>query len=158
MEENKNINEQEEKIFKDNKEEANVVGRQGVYNPGQFYFPLPITSKEDTVNNINTSRVTFYNQVATSDKTRKILLFSFLGIFLLIAVLLLVNPVLVNNLFTPLIVIFVVFLLVTYFITSSSKICLWMNIVIIILSTLILIAIAKLVLQISNYHIILKLI
>ena len=96
MEENKNINEQEEKIFKDNKEEANVVGRQGVYNPGQFYFPLPITSKEDTVNNINTSRVTFYNQVATSDKTRKILLFSFLGIFLLIAVLLLINPVLVN--------------------------------------------------------------
>lgn len=121
MEENKNINEQEEKIFKDNKEEANVVGRQGVYNPGQFYFPLPITSKEDTVNNINTSRVTFYNQVATSDKTRKILLFSFLGIFLLIAVLLLINPVLVNNLFTPLIVIFVVFLLVTYFITSSNK-------------------------------------
>lgn len=121
MEENKNVNNQEEKIFVDNKEEDTNAPKQGIFNPNQFYFPTPITSKDDTLKEINAARSIFYQQVESANKTKKILLFSFVGLFLIFAMLLLIDPEIINKLFTPLVVVFIVFLAIVYLINNSTK-------------------------------------
>lgn len=120
MEENKELNNQEEKIFKDVKENVQGDGL-GKYNPGQYYFPDPVVSSEETIKNINVARETFYTYINQSNKIKKIMLFSFLGIFLLLGILLIAKPELVNQLFTPLIVVFLIFLLASFGVVSSTK-------------------------------------
>lgn len=121
MEDNKNLNNQEDKIFVDNKTDALNGNKQGVFNPNQFYFPAPITSKEDTLKEVNKARCSFYGQVESASKSKKVLLISFVALFLVFAILLLVNPEIINRLFTPLVIIFVAFLVIVYLINNSTK-------------------------------------
>lgn len=110
---------QEEKIFTDVKPENKKA--DGVVPSGEFYSPEPVISREDTLARINAAREKFLTYANQQDKIKKIILLSFLGIFFLLAIVLLINPKLTGTLFTPLIVVFVVFLLVTYFLVQSAK-------------------------------------
>ncbi len=124
MEEEKKVvttEEKEEKIFVDNKDEIIDEKNIRAFAPGHFYFPGPIISKEDTLKKINEARSTFYLFVDRSNKVKKITLFSFLGIFLIFTILLLANQSLVNVLFVPMILFFVLFLVVVYFLTTINK-------------------------------------
>ena len=116
----KEISEDTEKIFTDVKEEKkpNQTTRFG---PGEFYNALPFSSKEETLNNINESRSAFYLSVTHSNKIKKITLFSFLGVFLILGVTMLINPDAVNKLFIPVLILFVTFLLVSFILISSMK-------------------------------------
>ena len=116
----KEISEETEKIFTDVKEEKkpNQTTRFG---PGEFYNALPFSSKEETLNNINESRSAFYLSVTHSNKIKKITLFSFLGVFLILGITMLINPDAVNKLFIPVLILFVTFLLVSFILISSMK-------------------------------------
>ncbi|MDD7735369.1 MAG: hypothetical protein SOW55_06575 [Bacilli bacterium] len=119
-EEKEEVVEETEKIFKDVKEEKkpNQTTR---FCPGEFYNPLPFSSKEETLKNINDSRSAFYLNVTHSNKIKKITLFSFLGIFLILGLIMLINPDSVNKLFIPVLALFVTFLLVSFILISSMK-------------------------------------
>lgn len=123
MEEKKNEETEikEEKIFVDNKEDDVNPKDIRAFTPGKFYFPGQIISKEETIDKINQSRAGFYLFVDRSDKIKKIVLFSFLGLFALFAILLLIKPDLVNQLFSVMIILFVVFLIASYFLVIANK-------------------------------------
>lgn len=111
--------EKEEKIFTDVKSENRKP--DGIVRSGEFYPPEPVVSKENTLAEINEERERFCRYMDQQDKIKKVILFSFLGIFLLLAIALLVNPKLTGTLFTPLIAVFIIFLLVSYFLVQSVK-------------------------------------
>lgn len=113
MEENEKIN--DEVIFKD------CVDNRYNYVHGEFYNPDSISSIDQHLDQINKKREELYLYLKSLERIKLYILIAFLAFFLAGAVMLIVNPELINSLFTLLIIVFVVFLLVIYGVVKSIK-------------------------------------
>lgn len=100
--------------------EENKINHQMEINEN-YYYPLQTLSLEDTLKNINEERVKFYDYLSSANKVNKFTLFGFLAVLLIFLVSLLLNKENVNELFPPLMLVFVVFLIVSYFLVKNTK-------------------------------------
>lgn len=114
MEENKNQN-----VVNQNQDELEEDLTKNI--SGDFYYPLPSSSLENTLKNINSERIKFYEYINNSNRLSKIVLFTFLGVFFIFAIVLLMNQNYINQLFSPLIFLFFIFIIVSYFLVKSNK-------------------------------------
>lgn len=120
MEENKkNINQENQVV--DDKLEKQLEKNYKEFNPGEFYYPDPVVSKEETLKRANLARLSFYDFVTRTDKIKKIILIVFLVVMGGCSLAILINNELVNILFTPLLISFITTIIIIYILLAQYK-------------------------------------